>query len=101
MAAKAAAAHLMRNVALELAKYNILVNAIAPGPFITNIGGGHAHTPEVQAGFCASGAASPHGFDGRDERLGSVSGFAGLELHHRLANRHRWRHAGRRCRLGR
>ncbi len=51
MAAKAAAAHLMRNVALELAKYNILVNAIAPGPFITNIGGGHAHTPEVQAGF--------------------------------------------------
>jgi len=30
MAAKAAAAHLMRNAALELAKYNILVNAIAP-----------------------------------------------------------------------
>lgn len=51
MASKAAAAHLMRNVAIELAKYNILVNAIAPGPFITNIGGGHCHTPEVQAGF--------------------------------------------------
>ena len=51
MAAKAAAAHLMRNAALELAKYNILVNAIAPGPFITNIGGGHVHTKEVQEGF--------------------------------------------------
>ena len=48
MASKAAAAHLMRNVALELAAYNITVNAIAPGFFITNIGGGHAHTKEIQ-----------------------------------------------------
>ena len=48
MAAKAGAAHLMRNVALELATYNITVNAIAPGFFITNIGGGHAHKPETQ-----------------------------------------------------
>ncbi len=48
-AAKAGAAHLMRNAALELARYNILVNAIAPGPFVTNIGGGHVHDPEVQA----------------------------------------------------
>ena len=49
MASKAAAAHLMHNVALELAAYNITVNAIAPGFFITNIGGGHAHDPGVQA----------------------------------------------------
>jgi NAD(P)-dependent dehydrogenase (short-subunit alcohol dehydrogenase family) len=48
MAAKAGAAHLMRNIALELAAYNITVNAIAPGFFITNIGGGHAHNPETQ-----------------------------------------------------
>ena len=48
MAAKAGAAHLMRNVALELAAYNITVNAIAPGFFVTNIGGGHAHAREVQ-----------------------------------------------------
>jgi NAD(P)-dependent dehydrogenase (short-subunit alcohol dehydrogenase family) len=41
MPAKAAAAHLVHQAALELAKYNILVNAIAPGPFITNIAGGH------------------------------------------------------------
>ncbi len=51
MASKAAAAHLMRNVALELARYNILVNAIAPGLFITNIAGGHSHRPEIQAAF--------------------------------------------------
>jgi NAD(P)-dependent dehydrogenase (short-subunit alcohol dehydrogenase family) len=54
MAAKAGAAHLMRNAALELAKDNILVNAIAPGPFVTNIGGGHAHRPEIQAAFAAT-----------------------------------------------
>jgi NAD(P)-dependent dehydrogenase (short-subunit alcohol dehydrogenase family) len=49
MAAKAGAAHLMRNVALELAAFGITVNAIAPGWFVTNIGGGHAHDPDEQA----------------------------------------------------
>lgn len=48
MAAKAGAAHLMRAVALELAADNITVNAIAPGFFVTNIGGGHAKAPAVQ-----------------------------------------------------
>jgi NAD(P)-dependent dehydrogenase (short-subunit alcohol dehydrogenase family) len=48
MAAKAGAAHLMRSVALELAADNITVNAIAPGFFVTNIGGGHAKNPSVQ-----------------------------------------------------
>lgn len=48
MAAKAGAAHLMRCVALELAAFNITVNAIAPGFFVTHIGGGHAQDPQVQ-----------------------------------------------------
>jgi NAD(P)-dependent dehydrogenase (short-subunit alcohol dehydrogenase family) len=48
MAAKAGLAHLARSAALELAAYNITVNSIAPGFFITNIGGGHAKNPEVQ-----------------------------------------------------
>jgi NAD(P)-dependent dehydrogenase (short-subunit alcohol dehydrogenase family) len=48
MAAKAGAAHFMRCVALELAAYNITVNAIAPGFIITNIGGGHAHNADTQ-----------------------------------------------------
>ena len=48
MAAKAGAAHFMRSVALEMAAYNVTVNAIAPGFIITNIGGGHAHNLELQ-----------------------------------------------------
>ncbi len=48
MSAKAGAAHLMRQVAHELAAYQITVNAIAPGFFATNIGGGHAKQPAVQ-----------------------------------------------------
>jgi len=43
MAAKAGIKNLMRSVALELAAYNITVNAIAPGYIVTNIGDGHAH----------------------------------------------------------
>jgi NAD(P)-dependent dehydrogenase (short-subunit alcohol dehydrogenase family) len=48
LAAKAGAAHLVRQAALELARYNILVNAIAPGPFLTNISGGRMHDPAVR-----------------------------------------------------
>jgi NAD(P)-dependent dehydrogenase (short-subunit alcohol dehydrogenase family) len=48
MAAKAGVTHLMRCVAQELAAFNITCNAIAPGFFITNIGGGHAQNPAVQ-----------------------------------------------------
>ena len=40
VASKAGVAQFVRQAALELAKFNILVNAIAPGPVITNIGGG-------------------------------------------------------------
>ena len=42
VATKAAIAHLVRQVAVELAKFNILVNAIQPGPFQTRI-----TTPEL------------------------------------------------------
>jgi NAD(P)-dependent dehydrogenase (short-subunit alcohol dehydrogenase family) len=55
-AAKAGAAHFMRSAALELAAYGITVNAIAPGSFATNIGGGWLKEKEAQARV---GAAAP------------------------------------------
>jgi NAD(P)-dependent dehydrogenase (short-subunit alcohol dehydrogenase family) len=47
MPAKAGAAHLVRQAALELAHYNITVNAIAPGAFATNIGGGRLQSEHI------------------------------------------------------
>lgn len=40
MPAKAGISHMVRQLALELAEYRVRVNAIAPGGFATNIGGG-------------------------------------------------------------
>jgi NAD(P)-dependent dehydrogenase (short-subunit alcohol dehydrogenase family) len=71
MTAKAGAAHLMRSVALELAADNITVNAIAPGFFATNIGGGHAKNPSVQQ---AMGKLIPM------HRVGFADDIAGLAL---------------------
>jgi NAD(P)-dependent dehydrogenase (short-subunit alcohol dehydrogenase family) len=42
-ATKAAVINLVRQAAMELAPYNVLVNAIAPGPFWTNIGEGRLY----------------------------------------------------------
>ncbi len=49
MTAKAGARHFVHCLALELAADGITANAIAPGFFVTNIGGGHAHDPDLQA----------------------------------------------------
>jgi len=57
LAAKAGAAHLVRQVALELARYNIRVNAIAPGAFLTDISGGRMANPAVQKRFAAANPA--------------------------------------------
>jgi NAD(P)-dependent dehydrogenase (short-subunit alcohol dehydrogenase family) len=43
---KAAVNNLVRQAAIELAPSNVLVNAIAPGPFSTNINGGRLRLPE-------------------------------------------------------
>lgn len=48
IASKAAVINVVRQAAVELAPWNIRANAIAPGPFLTNIGGGRLHRePEV------------------------------------------------------
>jgi NAD(P)-dependent dehydrogenase (short-subunit alcohol dehydrogenase family) len=53
-ATKAAVANIVRHAAVELAPFNIRVNAIAPGPFITNIRDGVMHRdPKVVEQFAA------------------------------------------------
>ncbi len=47
VASKAAVNNLVRQAAVELAPFNVLVNAIAPGPVATAINGGRLRMPEV------------------------------------------------------
>jgi NAD(P)-dependent dehydrogenase (short-subunit alcohol dehydrogenase family) len=68
--AKAGVINLVRQAALDLARWQVRVNAIAPGPFRTNIGGGPP-TPEAQARW---GAAVPLG------RMGDPAEIRGLAL---------------------
>jgi NAD(P)-dependent dehydrogenase (short-subunit alcohol dehydrogenase family) len=46
VASKAAVVNLVRQAAVELAPHGVLVNAIAPGPFATQINGGRLKLPE-------------------------------------------------------
>jgi NAD(P)-dependent dehydrogenase (short-subunit alcohol dehydrogenase family) len=70
--AKAGAAHLVRQVALELAKFNVRINAIAPGSFVTGIGGGRMANPEVQRRFAA---ANPMGRMAQPEEIKGLALF--------------------------
>ena len=50
-ATKAAVINLVRHAAIELAPHAVTVNAIAPGPFVTNIAGGRMRDPAVRERF--------------------------------------------------
>jgi NAD(P)-dependent dehydrogenase (short-subunit alcohol dehydrogenase family) len=52
-ATKSAVVNLVRQSAMELAAYNVMVNGIAPGPFRTNIAGGRIQQPEVASQFAS------------------------------------------------
>ena len=68
VAAKAGAAHLVRQVALDLARYHIRVNAMAPGSVVTGVDGGRMADPEVRARYAR---ANPlHRMASPDELMG-------------------------------
>lgn len=48
MPSKAGVSHMVRHLALELGHYQIRVNAILPGPFVTNIADGSLKDPVVR-----------------------------------------------------
>jgi NAD(P)-dependent dehydrogenase (short-subunit alcohol dehydrogenase family) len=51
VATKAAVSNIVRQAAVELASYNVLVNAIAPHAFLTDLGGGRLRDPDTAAEF--------------------------------------------------
>jgi NAD(P)-dependent dehydrogenase (short-subunit alcohol dehydrogenase family) len=64
---KAGVSHLAKQSALELARYNILVNAILPGPFLTQL-----TTPDLKKRF---EAGSPLHRVGRPEEIQGLALF--------------------------
>lgn len=69
--AKAGVINLVRQAALDLARWQVRVNAIAPGPFKTNLGGGGPRSPQAEARW---NAAVPLG------RMGDPAEIRGLAL---------------------
>lgn len=68
---KAGVINLVRQAALDLARWQVRVNAIAPGPFRTNIGGGRPPSAETEARWASM---VPLG------RMGDTSEIRGLAL---------------------
>ncbi|MQT15590.1 SDR family NAD(P)-dependent oxidoreductase [Segnochrobactrum spirostomi] len=71
MPAKAAVNHFVRHMAMELGAYGIRVNAILPGPFITNIAGGRLRNKADRAAFESQSLIG---------RIGDVEDIKGLAL---------------------
>lgn len=71
IAAKAAVVNLVKQAALELAPHGVTVNAIAPGPFKTNIGGSRGADPAVEKAWAETVPLS---------RMGDPEEIKGLAL---------------------
>ena len=99
MAAKAGARHFVHCLALELAADGITANAIAPGFFVTNIGGGHAHDPDLQAMVAKDIPMHRVGQPDDVKALALFLAVAGVGVHHRPGDRDRRRLGPRHRRL--
>jgi NAD(P)-dependent dehydrogenase (short-subunit alcohol dehydrogenase family) len=72
MPAKAGVDHFVRQMAMELGAYGILVNCISPGPFMTNIAGGRLKIPADRRAFEAQSLIG---------RIGDTDDIKGLALY--------------------
>jgi NAD(P)-dependent dehydrogenase (short-subunit alcohol dehydrogenase family) len=72
MPAKAGVDHFVRQMAMELGAYGILVNCISPGPFMTNIAGGRLKIPADRQAFEAQSLIG---------RIGETDDIKGLALY--------------------
>ncbi len=72
MPAKAGVNHFVRQMAMELGAYGILINSILPGPFITNIAGGRLQNPADRKAFEAQSLIG---------RIGDPEEIKGLALY--------------------
>jgi NAD(P)-dependent dehydrogenase (short-subunit alcohol dehydrogenase family) len=72
MPAKAGVDHFVRQMAMELGTYGILINCISPGPFMTNIAGGRLKIPADRRAFEAQSLIG---------RIGDTEDIKGLALY--------------------
>jgi NAD(P)-dependent dehydrogenase (short-subunit alcohol dehydrogenase family) len=72
MPAKAGVDHFVRQMAMELGTYGILINCISPGPFMTNIAGGRLKIPADRRTFEAQSLIG---------RIGDTEDIKGLALY--------------------
>ncbi|PSJ59573.1 SDR family NAD(P)-dependent oxidoreductase [Kumtagia ephedrae] len=72
MPAKAGVDHFVRQMAMELGAFGILVNCISPGPFMTNIAGGRLKIPADRRAFEAQSLIG---------RIGDTEDIKGLALY--------------------
>ena len=72
MPAKAGVDHFVRQMAMELGSYGILINCISPGPFMTNIAGGRLKIPADRKAFEAQSLIG---------RIGDTEDIKGLALY--------------------
>jgi NAD(P)-dependent dehydrogenase (short-subunit alcohol dehydrogenase family) len=72
MPAKAGVDHFVRQMAMELGTFGILVNCISPGPFMTNIAGGRLKIAADRRAFEAQSLIG---------RIGDTEDIKGLALY--------------------
>ncbi len=92
MPSKAGVIHMVKHLAFELGEYRIRVNAILPGPFVTNIADGHLKNPVVRKAWDDATLMGRIADTWQIKPLSALSGVRRIELCDRHAHADRRRH---------